>query len=256
MQQSIQVRNIIIGSGIPKICVSIIEKTKKEIWKQAEKISACGCDLLEWRIDWYQEEREEEDIIHILKHIREIIKEMPLLVTLRTKKEGGEEEINFEDYQKQMLFLSSCGYVDIIDIEAFSFGRDMKTLIKQIQKNHCLVIASYHDFFQTPSKKEILNRLISMQDLNADIIKIAVMPKEKKDVIILLDATQEMLEKYAVKPIITMSMNGMGCISSICGELTGSAVTFASVGTASAPGQLPIQELKTTLELIHRQFIS
>ena len=136
MQQSIQVRNIIIGSGIPKICVSIIEKTKEEIWKQAEKISACGCDLLEWRIDWYQEEREEEDIIHILKHIREIIKEMPLLVTLRTKKEGGEEEINFEDYQKQMLFLSSCGYVDIIDIEAFSFGRDMKTLIKQIQKNH------------------------------------------------------------------------------------------------------------------------
>lgn len=82
------------------------------------------------------------------------------------------------------------------------------------------------------------------------------MPKEKKDVIILLDATQEMLEKYAVKPIITMSMNGMGCISRICGELTGSAVTFASVGTASAPGQLPIQELKTTLELIHRQFIS
>ena len=50
--------------------------------------------------------------------------------------------------------------------------------------------------------------------------------------------------------------NEMGCISRICGELTGSAVTFASVGTASAPGQLPIQELKTTLELIHRQFIS
>lgn len=251
MQKNIQVRDVIIGSGIPKICVSIIEKTEKEIWKRAEQIAGCGCDLLEWRVDWYQGS-EEETMINILRTIRTIVGEMPILVTFRTKKEGGEKDISFEEYKKQMIFFASCGYVDIIDIEAFSFEKDMTELIHYIQKMNCFVIASNHDFLKTPSKKEILEKLIYMQNMGADIVKIAVMPREKKDVFLLLDATQEMKESYAVGPLITMSMKGMGCISRMCGELTGSAVTFASLGSSSAPGQIQIDELKTALGLIHK----
>mgnify|MGYP002231440565 CR=1 FL=1 len=46
--------------------------------------------------------------------------------------------------------------------------------------------------------------------MNADIPKIAVMPQNKKDVLTLLAATEEMATNYADRPIITMSMAGTG----------------------------------------------
>ena len=79
-----------------------------------------------------------------------------------------------------------------------------------------------------------------MQELDADIPKIAVMPQNKKDVLTLLAATEEMVSEYADRPIITMSMAGTGLISRLCGEVFGSALTFGAVGKASAPGQFSL----------------
>ena len=59
-----------------------------------------------------------------------------------------------------------------------------------------------------------------------------------------------MKERYADRPYITMSMGKLGLVSRISGELTGSAVTFGSASAASAPGQLPVGELRTILSLL------
>ena len=72
------------------------------------------------------------------------------------------------------------------------------------------------------------------------------MPQNKKDVLTLLSATEEMASEYADRPIITMSMSGTGVISRLCGEVFGSALTFG------AGGKLPMRErgrgeLKTEL---------
>ncbi|MNI90534.1 3-dehydroquinate dehydratase [compost metagenome] len=61
-----------------------------------------------------------------------------------------------------------------------------------------------------------------------------------------------MNEQFADRPIITMSMAGKGMISRLAGELFGSALTFGSAKKASAPGQLPVAELRGLLELMHR----
>ena len=95
-------------------------------------------------------------------------------------------------------------------------------------------------------------RLHKMQELNADIPKIAVMPTYKKDVLTLLSATEEMYTDYADRPIITMSMAGTGVISRLCGEVFGSALTFGAAKKASAPGQMGVEDLKTVLELLHK----
>ena len=42
------------------------------------------------------------------------------------------------------------------------------------------VIASNHDFDKTPAKSDLLYRLRKMQDMGADIPKMAVMPQTKK----------------------------------------------------------------------------
>ena len=91
-----------------------------------------------------------------------------------------------------------------------------------------------------------------MQDLGADILKIAVMPNDKKDVLKLLAATEEMANEYADRPIITMSMAGTGVISRLCGEVFGSAVTFGSAKKASAPGQIDVEDLNQVLNLLHK----
>ena len=45
------------------------------------------------------------------------------------------------------------------------------------------LVASNHDFFKTPAQSDIVYRLRKMQDMGADIPKIAVMPQNKRDVL-------------------------------------------------------------------------
>ena len=78
------------------------------------------------------------------------------------------------------------------------------------------------------------------------------MPQNKKDVLTLLSATEEMATDFADRPIITMSMSGPGVISRLCGEVFGSALTFGAVGKASALGQMRAGDLQTVLELLHK----
>ena len=53
-----------------------------------------------------------------------------------------------------------------------------------------------------------------------------------------------MVNNYADRPIITMSMAATGVISRVCGEVFGSALTFGAVGKASAPGQIGSRGIK------------
>lgn len=66
----------------------------------------------------------------------------------------------------------------------------------------------------------------------------------------LLNTTIEMSQRLN-RPLVTMSMGSMGKISRIVGELTGSVITFASVGQTSAPGQIALEDMQTLLEVIH-----
>ena len=92
---------------------------------------------------------------------------------------------------------------------------------------------------------------MKMQEMGADIPKIAVMPQSPKDVLNLMEATEKMVRKYARTPVITMAMSGLGGISRVAGEIVGSAITFASGEVASAPGQMDAKELRQVLELLH-----
>ena len=221
---TIKVRNIEIGSGTPKIIVPIVGVTKQEIIDEAKTFDSIPVDVVEWRVDWFEGVFDFEKVEDVLKELRAVLGETPILMTFRTSKEGGEKSIEPEDYAK-------------LNIKAHAAG------VK--------VIASNHDFHKTPEKSDIIYRLRKMQDMNADIPKIAVMPQNKKDVLTLLSATEEMTSLYADRPIITMSMAGTGVISRLCGEVFGSSMTFGAARKASAPGQMGVKELETVLGLLH-----
>ena len=209
-------------------------------------------DVVEWRVDWYEDIFDFTKTEATMQALREVLGEMPILFTFRTSKEGGEKAIETEAYVELNQNAAKTGLVDLVDVEAFTGDDAVKAVVDIAHENGVKVIASNHDFHKTPEKEEIVSRLRKMQELGADIPKIAVMPQNKKDVLTLLAATEEMVSEYADRPIITMSMSGTGVISRLCGEVFGSALTFGAVGKVSAPGQMGIEDLTTVLGLLHK----
>ncbi|MGZ7228868.1 type I 3-dehydroquinate dehydratase, partial [Streptococcus pyogenes] len=69
------------------------------------------------------------------------------------------------------------------------------------------------------------------------------------DVLTLLTATAEMYAR-ARRPLITMSMGALGMVSRVSGEVFGSSATFGAAAKASAPGQVPVAELRTILSTL------
>lgn len=251
MSKYVEVRGVKIGEGVPKICVPIVGKTKEEILAAARSFEDVALDVVEWRVDWFEGVFDFEKVEDVLKELRAVLGETPILMTFRTSKEGGEKSIEPEDYAKLNIKAAQTGYVDFIDVEIFTGDAIVTKIIDGAHAAGVKVIASNHDFHKTPEKSDIIYRLRKMQDMNADIPKIAVMPQNKKDVLTLLSATEEMTSLYADRPIITMSMAGTGVISRLCGEVFGSSMTFGAAKKASAPGQMGVKELETVLGLLH-----
>ena len=248
---AVKVRNTVIGEGMPKICVPIVGITKEAVLDEARAITKLPADVVEWRIDWFENVFDFDKLVDVLKDLREVLGDMPILMTFRTSKEGGEKAIEDEVYADINIKAAQTGYVDLVDVEVFTGDEIVKKIIEGAHAAGVKVVASNHDFFKTPDKDDIVGRLRKMQDLGADIPKIAVMPQNKKDVLTLLAATEEMANEYADRPIITMSMAGTGVISRLAGEVFGSALTFGAAAKASAPGQMGVEDLKQILTLLH-----
>ena len=248
---TVKVRNIEIGTGAPKIIVPIVGVTKEEILSAARSFDAIPIDVVEWRVDWFEGVFDFARIEDVLKELRDILGDTPLLMTFRTSKEGGEKDIDADAYKELNIKAAKTRYVDFVDVEIFTGDKIVSEIIDAVHAAGVKVIASNHDFDKTPAKSDIIYRLRKMQDMGADIPKIAVMPQSKKDVLTLLAATEEMTSCYADRPIITMSMAGTGVISRLCGEVFGSSMTFGAAGKASAPGQMGVEDLNTVLALLH-----
>ena len=249
---TVQVKNVTIGEGLPKIIVPIVGQTKDEIIAAAKSFANVELDIVEWRVDWFEGVFDFDQVKDVAQALRDVLQDTPILFTFRTAKEGGEKAIEPDVYVALNQKMAQTGLVDLVDIEAFTGDDYVAQIIEVAHQNNVKVVASNHDFDKTPDQADIVSRLRKMQEQGADIPKIAVMPNNKKDVLTLLAATEEMATNYADRPIITMSMAGTGLISRLCGEVFGSAATFGAVGKVSAPGQMNAEDLNMILTLIHK----
>ncbi len=251
MNNYIEIKGIKIGDGIPKICVPIVGQSEDDILKSAKEIKKVKHDLVEWRVDYFKNATSPDRVNAVIASLNTILEDTPILFTFRTRAEGGEMDLSKEEYLQINLEAIKNGGIDLIDVELFTGEDSVKTIIEEAHTKNIKVVVSNHDFERTPSKKELVTRMQRMQNLGADIPKMAVMPVDKSDVLTLLSATDEMYSNYANRPIVTMSMGRNGVISRICGEFFGSAITFGSVTESSAPGQIPAAELSELLTILH-----
>ncbi|MBC6361904.1 type I 3-dehydroquinate dehydratase [Lactobacillus apis] len=241
---TVKIRNILLGEGVPKIAVPNVGSTEEEILTSTKEIAAAKPDLMEWRIDYYAAGIEDTaQLIDTGRRIRELIGELPLLVTFRTKSEGGVcqlEENRYLDLVDQII-VNRLG--DAVDIELFHEEKRIESLVSEAKNYNVVVIMSNHDFEKVPAKDVIEFRLKKMANLGADVPKLACMPHNVEDVLTLLEATNEVHNEIE-NPIITMAMGDIGKVTRIAGQVFGSSLSFGAVGKSSAPGQLSIEELR------------
>jgi 3-dehydroquinate dehydratase I len=249
---TLKIRDLVVGEGIPKIIIPLVGMTAQQILQEAEFVKTQKPDVVEWRVDLFEEVEELSAVTNMIDSLRKILGETLFLFTFRSHKEGGNKVISDSFYVELNQTAINTRKIDLVDVEFFNEGDLLKCLVSTAKENDVFVVMSNHDFKKTPEKDEIVGRLRKMQDLGADIPKIAVMPTCAADVITLLDATNTMKTQYSNRPIITMSMGGPGVISRLAGEVFGSAFTFGAGSATSAPGQIPVNELRAVLEILHK----
>ena len=250
-----------IGSGIPKICVPITGRTREEIKAQAAEIKNTKADFVEWRADLYDRVFEMDAVKGVLEMLKKILpNNKPLLFTFRTKGEGGDKEAAPAAYKALADFAVNSGVIQLLDVEIEFDGsleggvsETVASIIQRAHNRKVTVITSFHDFHGTPQVQVLMKKFYKMKIGGGDILKIAVMPRTRQDVLTLLEATVTADQDALLSaPIFTMSMGPLGSITRAACEYFGSCATFASVGQSSAPGQMDVADVSSMLELFHQ----
>ena len=245
----LNINGVLFGEGLPKLCIPIVDTSKEQISESAKKLSEYNYDVLEWRMDYFEDVCEPDKVTDVLKNIKAAIGDRLLLATFRSVRDGGNKEISEEYYKALCTTAIKSGCVNLIDVELSAGEKAVKDIVAAAHAHGCHVIVSNHDFNGTPDRAELVSRLTLMQTLGADLAKIAVMPQTPQDVLNLLGATYQ-VSKESRRPVITMAMGRLGLISRLGGHIFGSAMTFASAGKASAPGQIDAKALEGILKII------
>ena len=250
----LKVRDVEIGKGIPKIIAPICDKTEKEILHTAKKFSIIpvdfdilDIDIVEWRVDWYEYYNDYSKIEIVLEKLRKILKNIPIIFTIKRNTSDGEADITEEKYVEIYKEVCATKLVDLIDIED-----NMKEIIEVAKDMGTYVITTNHNLDHTPSKAECIATAKELEDMGADIIKIITKPSSKLDVVELLETTIIISEHISSVPICTISIGEKGGLSRICGEFFGSCLTYGVNIKKSAPGQPNIEDLSNLLKLIHK----
>ena len=277
-------RSIPGPGGLPAVAVSLTGPSLAQARTQARSAIDAGADVLELRVDLLEDAgalaapapldaaTAAAQVLECLRGLREAIDTTdgadagsPVLLTCRTAAEGGRAHLDDAAYGALLRSVLD-GLTDwaperrpaAIDVEV------QRGCLPQVcTQAHALsidVVASFHDFEATPADEALEEVLARMAREGADLAKIAVWPTSADDVARLLGvcarATAGAGERSGLGvPVAAMSMGALGAVSRVAPAF-GSALTFAVVpdeqgqARASAPGQLPIQDVRRCLELL------
>ena len=281
-------RSIPGPGGLPAVAVSLTGPSLAQVRTQARSAVEAGADVLELRVDLLEEAgalaapgpldaaTAAAQVLECLRGLGEAIDGAdadgvdadtgaPVLLTCRTAAEGGRAHLDDAAYGALLRSVLD-GLADwaperlpaAIDVEV------QRGCLRQVcEQAHGLgidVVASFHDFEDTPADEALEEVLARMACQGADLAKIAVWPTSADDVARLLSvcarATAGAGERGGLGvPVAAMSMGALGAVSRVAPAF-GTALTFAVVpdeqgqARASAPGQLPIQDVRRCLELL------
>ncbi len=240
-----------IGAGKPLLCAPIVEDTREGILSEFRSLLDTPADMIEWRADLYEGIKDTGAVLDILERLSDAAEDKLLLFTCRSVRQGGNCSLTGDETEVLLKRVAQSGCVDLLDFEYFMLS-DPGKFLRELKDNDVIVVASHHDFEETPPPEAMLELLSYMAHGGADIVKLAVMPHDMDDVLRLLSITERFRREFPDVPVISMSMGKYGMLSRLCGEFFGIAVTFAAHSRSSAPGQIDLSAMSVLLDRIHR----
>ncbi len=252
LSKTIDVRGRKLGGGPPLVCSPLVGKTRKRLLDEAAAVLAKAPDVIEWRVDHFEDIADKAAVVKTGRALRGILAGTPLIFTRRSAREGG-QPIDLDDSGVVRLYeaIGAEGLADLLDFEMDNSPGHVRKVVATAHRQGIRVILSYHDFKKTPALKTLVKRFVEADRLGADVAKVAVMPRDRFDVLTLLCATAQAEAKTRI-PLISMSMGPLGAVTRMVGGLFGSSLSFAVGEGSSAPGQLPIAELRKVYRVIAR----
>jgi len=224
---------------IPRVAVTVTDR-------EGDKLNRpLLIDIIEIRVDQF---RSTDPI-----YIKNVIKKMkrigaPLILTVRSKDEGGQRDI--PDKLKLNIFKDNISLVDAVDIELRS--PILPEVVKNARKNGKKVIISWHNLKMTPADKKLKDILDQAKRSGANIVKIAAKANNTADLNRLMKFTIENRSKN----IITISLGGIGSLSRLVFPGLGSLITYAYINKPSGSGQISLDVLRSHLQIYYPQYNS
>jgi len=251
-QKPLTARGKTLGGTKPLVCIPLVGKTPGALRQVASAIPSIAPDIIELRVDAWDFIEDTESSISMIEEVRETIGELPVILTCRGDWEGGFKKVS--DEAKFRLYDEAVrrALVDFIDVELAYGEQKVGQIRKNLVNTSVYLIVSSHNFKETPSRDEIYTTLVSQINAGAHVAKFAAMPNGEEDVLSLMSATLAIRRDYPDIPLITMSMGAIGSVSRIVGGSFGSDLTFAVGSKVSAPGQIPITELRQCLSVLFK----
>ena len=219
------------------ICIPVMARDNPDA---IQKMTAAAplADMMEIRLDVMETFDQTEIIQQAPK---------PVIMTYRSKKEGGSGLARYETRVRHLLRAVELG-ADFVDVE-FSMPQIYRQEVFRAGGTSRLIISA-HLLGKTPSRQHLERRLGQMAATGADVVKIITYAREPEDNLRVLGLIP-LAERLGVK-IIAFCMGPAGRISRIFTLMLGGFLSFASLeqGQESAAGQIPVQDMKKIMQML------
>lgn len=249
-KKAIDARGRKLGGETPLLCVPLVGRTRERVLAEAAKVQAQRVDIIEWRVDYFAAIGDTPAVLDTARALRALAGKLPIIFTRRWSREGG-EPIDISDEQVVELYdaVAASRLVDFIDFEMQNDPEHVRRVRRSTRAHKVRLILSYHNFSYTPGLEFLVRQFLEAERLGADVAMVSVMPRDRADVLTLLAATAAADAKCGI-PLISMSMGPLGSVTRMVGGVFGSSLSFAVGEGSSAPGQIPIADLKVVFEVI------
>ena len=248
----IDIRGCSLGGLTPLICSPLVGRTRERVLTEAAIVVAKKPDVVEWRVDFFGAIGDTAVVLDTATALRAVVGDAPIIFTRRSKREGGETvALDEEGVVRLYDAVGASRLVDFLDFEIGNDPEHVRRVVANAHAHKIRVILSYHNFGYTPGQDILVQHFLEAERLGGDVGKVAVMPRDRTDVLTLLAATAEADAKAHI-PLISMSMGPLGSVTRMIGGVFGSALSFAVGEGSSAPGQMPIADLRSVHEIIER----
>lgn len=197
-----------------------------------ENLNHCvekGADIIELRVDLF-EKRDPQSVLDCIQKVHRA--GLKTILTVRSEKEGGS---GIENRLEIFRMCSPHSHYTDIELSSQDIISQVRNMVKSAGKR---LIISYHNFELTPPTWILREVFREAKRWGADVVKISVKARSYEDTARLLClGREEEGEK------ILIAMGEYGKVSRIAGFVFGSVISYAFLGSATAPGQLSLEEM-------------